>query len=149
MQLLKSFQLDKKLVETIESQISNAERAGLSAKLAADDGVSAEISQVTLIEKCKLATLAKTTSDAEAAMRVRASRQVISRPSSSLSIAQALLDVDQVRASPLFAKYAHICACRQSPALQAMKMMALRSAVAVQRTSWHLLRLESLLMVRL
>ncbi len=104
MRLLKSFQLDKKIVGEMETQISCAERAGLLAKLAVEDGAAADNGRIKRIEDCKLATFEKASADAESAQRARASGQVMSRPSSSLSVAQALLDVDQVRASTAFAR---------------------------------------------
>ncbi len=95
--LIKSFELDKEIVERILTEVSLAEQAGLSAKLAAaKDEVCAEMGQVKLIEECRLTALAKVASEAEAARQARASKQVVSRPSSSLSLAQALCDVDQV-----------------------------------------------------
>lgn len=107
---MKSFQLEKNLVEAIEAQILCAERAGSAAKLDAEEGESVHDGTLKRIHDCKMAILEKASADAEAARRARASRQVISRPSSSLSVAQDLLDLDQVRASqalPAQAKMPH------------------------------------------
>ena len=95
--LIKSFELDKTMIERIVTEVSLAEQVGLMAKLAvANDERCAENGQVKLIEECRLAVLAKVAAEAEAARQARALMQVVSRPSSSLSVAQALCDVDQV-----------------------------------------------------
>ena len=95
MQLLKSFELDKELVKRIETEVALAEQAGSSAKLAAVD--ADELAEnFRLIADCRSAAVANAAAAAEAARLARASRQVISRPSSSLSVAQALHDADQV-----------------------------------------------------
>jgi hypothetical protein len=95
-QLLKSFELDQKLVERIETEVTCADRAASSAKLAAaDQEASVENSRIKLIDDCTRAALAKSAADAEAARLARAARQVTSRPSSSLSVAQALHDADE------------------------------------------------------
>ena len=94
MQLLKSFELPLELVKRIETEVALAEHAGSSAKLAAVDAELAE--NFRLIADCTSATVANAAAAAEAARLARASRQVISRPSSSLSVAQALHDADQV-----------------------------------------------------
>ena len=77
-------------------EVSCADRAGSSAKLAAaDQEASAENSRIKLVEDCTLAALAKSAADADAARQARAARQVTSRPSSSLSVGQALHDADE------------------------------------------------------
>lgn len=141
-QLLKSFELDKGLVKMIETEVASAEQAGSSAKLAASDSDElAGNGQASLIADCTSAAVAKAAAAAEAARLARASRQVISRPSSSLSVAQALHDADQVaRLAPLLLKHCSVLAlmprCRQTPALQAMRLTArLKMAVAVRKTN--------------
>jgi hypothetical protein len=146
-QLVKSFELDKEVVERIVTEVSGAERAGLSAKLAAADGAArSENAQLTLIEDCRLVAVAKAAAEAEAARQARAAMQVVSRPSSSLSVAQALLDVDQV--SPALQNMLISCVsivaadfppnlsrihvpCRQSRALQVMTMTLMVNMMAV------------------
>jgi hypothetical protein len=100
-QLIKSFNLDSDLVRKIEADVGCAERAGLSAKLAAaKDELPSELCQAKLIDDCRLAALANNAAELDAARQARALKQVISRPSSSLSVAQDLQDVDQ--ATPPF-----------------------------------------------
>lgn len=114
-QLIKSFKLDSELVRKIEADVCCAEQAGLSAKLAAaKDELPAEHCHAKLIEDCRLAALANNAAEVDKARQARALKQVISRPSSSLSVAQDLQDVDQARPVPEFFSFHPDIQCIQA-----------------------------------
>jgi hypothetical protein len=147
-QLIKSFNLDSDLIRKIEADVGCAEQAGLSANLAAaKDELPPELCQVKLVEDCRLAALANNAAELDAARRARALKQVVSRPSSSLSVAQDLLDVDQ--ALPVCLDFSSpftltLSAFRRIPVHRVMKMMAmLKMATAARLTACKRLTTQS------
>ena len=136
-QLIKSFKLDSELVRKIEADVCCAEQAGLSAKLAAaKDELPAEHCHAKLIEDCRLAALANNAAEVDKARQARALKQVISRPSSSLSVAQDFQDVDLFRRDPFpsFSLFTlTFSVFRPILVHQVMKMMAMLKMATVAR----------------